>query len=253
MEHLVRDFKVKEIFFVGSTFSANREKTMELCNLIRERNLKVAWTVSTRVDTLDRELLKNMKDAGCWSIRVGIESGNEDVLKFINKKITKEQVRKTLEDCEAVGMHVKAFFMLGHLTETKESIEDTINFALSLPLADVTVQLNTPLPNTRQFELANEYGTFDSQDFSKFNFFTPVFVPKGLTAEYLEKKQKEFYRRFYLRWPTIKRHIAKLREGETRSNYLRAIPLFLYLTFLKRFKGEGRGPQWHEMSDTSSG
>lgn len=233
VELLVKDFGAKEIAFVGTTFTVNRERTQEFCDILIDRGIKVAWTVSTRADVLDKELLIKMMKAGCWDIRLGIESGNEEVLKFIGKRVSTEQVRNVAKWCEEIGMHSKGFFILGHLIETKESIEDTINFALSIPLTDMTVQLNTPLPNTPQYDLAPKYGTFRAQDFSRFDFFTPVFVPHGMTEEYLVAKQREFYRRFYLRWKTIKKHLDKI-NPVTVLNYLKALKLFLYLTIISK-------------------
>jgi radical SAM superfamily enzyme YgiQ (UPF0313 family) len=174
-----------------------------------------------------------MKTAGCWDVRLGIESGNEEVLGFIRKKVSLEQIRRVAGWCRDLGIHAKGFFILGHLVETKESIEDTINFALSIPLTDITVQLNTPLPNTPQYEIAGRYGTFKSQDFSEFDMFTPVFVPRGMTEEYLVSKQRELYRRFYLRWGTVKRHMAKM-TPLTLLNYIKALGLFIHLSAGRR-------------------
>jgi radical SAM superfamily enzyme YgiQ (UPF0313 family) len=233
IESMIERFGVREIFFVGSTFTVSRERTERFCDLLLEKNLNIAWTASTRVDVVDRALLKKMKDAGCWTVRLGIESGNDEVISFIRKGFTKERVTEVVNMCHEIGLHTKAFFIIGHLIDTKESIEDTINYALSLPLGDVTVQLNTPLPGTPQYEIAHLYGTFKDQGFSEFTFFEPVFVPKGLTTEYLVNKQKELYRRFYMKKSTIMQHLKKLKSPHARKNYLKGLGLFAYLTLTK--------------------
>jgi radical SAM superfamily enzyme YgiQ (UPF0313 family) len=230
VEHLVKDFKAREVAFVGTTFTARREQAMEFCEHLLRRNIKVAWTCSTRVDVVSEDLLKLMKRAGCWSIRFGIESGNDEILSFIKKGITKEQVRKALGICEDIGIHTKAFFIIGHPKETRETIEETIEFACSLPLTDVTVQINTPLPNTVQFAQAKKYGTIKEIDYSKYSFWDVVFVPHGLTREDLLFYHKEFYRRFFWRPITIKRQLAKVSHWATLWNYIRCLDLILYLT-----------------------
>jgi len=232
MEHLKEDFGAREIAFVGTTFTARRESTERFVDLLMEKKLGLAWTCSTRVDVLDRELLKKMKAAGCWSIRLGVESGNDEVLKFIRKGTSRELVARTVKWCDELGIHTKGFFMIGHLVDTRKTIEETIDFACSLPLTDITVQINTPLPNTQQYEEAEQYGTFRKDDFSRFSFFDVVFVPKGMTEEELLGLHRRFYNRFYWRLPTILRQIKKVANFNTFKNYLRCLDLIFYLTVM---------------------
>jgi len=235
MEHLVKDFGVREIALVGTTFTVNRERTLKFLELLRKKNLKLAWTCSTRVDSLDRDLLRLMKEAGCWSVRLGIESGNEEVLKFIRKGITREQVRDVVGWCQELGIHTKGFFMVGHLIDNAQTIRDSIDFALSLPLTDITVQINTPLPNTPQYRQAAKYGTLDEKDFSRFSFFEPVYVPNGMTQEELVALHREFYRRFYWRLSTLRLHLKKIMHLATLKNYIKAANLIFFLSFQKRW------------------
>lgn len=230
MEHLVREFGAREIAFVGTTFTARRAQAEEFCDLLLERNLKLTWTCSTRVDMVTEDLLRQMKRAGCWSIRFGVESGNQEILNFIKKGITKEQVERAVRLCDKVGIHTKAFFMIGHPKETKATIQETIDFACSLPLTDVTVQINTPLPNTPQFSQARAHGTIRDIDYSQYSFWDAVFIPHGLTREDLLFYHKEFYRRFFWRPETLRRQLKKVSHVATLMNYLRCLDLILYLT-----------------------
>jgi len=230
MEHLVKDFGAREVAFVGTTFTARRSDAEEFCHRLMERNLGLVWTCSTRVDVVTEDLLRLLKRAGCWSIRFGVESGNQDILNLIKKGITKEQVRRAVELCDRVGIHTKAFFMLAHPKETRETIQETIDFACSLPLTDVTVQINTPLPNTPQYFHARKYGTLDDVDYSRYSFFDAVFVPHGLTREEILSLHKEFYRRFYWRPQTLRRQVRKISHLATIKNYLRCLDLIFYLT-----------------------
>lgn len=234
METLVRDFGAREIFFVGTTFTVSREKTEEFLDELESRNLDLKWTCSTRVDVVDKPLLARMKKAGCWSVRFGIESGNQEVLNFIKKGITREKVRKAITTCDELGIHTKGFFMIGHLIDTPETIMESIEFARSLPLTDITVQINTPLPNTEQYNLAEQYGRMEKRDYARYTFFDPVYVPNGMSEEELVAWHRRFYREFYWRPKALWRQFRKIMNFNTFRNYIKSLDLIIYLTLKKR-------------------
>jgi radical SAM superfamily enzyme YgiQ (UPF0313 family) len=207
IEFLWDHYHVREIAFVDDTFTINPKRIVELFNILDEKNIHFPWTCMSRVNTVNRENLEFMKSHGCWHISFGIESGNEQTLRHIRKNISLKTARECLEICRNIGILTKGFFILGHPTDTLESIEQTIRLALDLPLDDIVVTLNTPLPGTDQYKTANEFGHLESRDWSVFNMWNPVFVPRGLTNEILLSKHKEFYRRFYLRPRIIVRYV----------------------------------------------
>ncbi len=237
MEHMKKDFGVREVAFAATTFTVSHKKTDLFLDELMDRRLHMAWTASTRVDVVDFEMLKKMKKAGCWSIRMGIESGNDDVLKFIQRGMTTEEVRRVVNWADEAGMQIKAFFIIGHLPDTPATIKQSIDFACSLPLDDVTVQINTPLPNTPSFKMAPQYGVLNP-DFSQYNFWRPVFVPHGMTHDELLWWHREFYKRFYWRTKTIKAHLRKkLWHWHTLINYVKTFNLFVYLAFKREQPG----------------
>jgi radical SAM superfamily enzyme YgiQ (UPF0313 family) len=139
-----------------------------------------------------------MKKAGCWQISFGIESGSQEILTLINKRVTLELIRQAVNLTNSVGIKSKGFFILGHPGETRGSMAQTIDFALELPLNDISVCLMTPFPGTELYARAAEFGVFDA-DWSNMNLLNIVFIPHGLTRSDLESAQKELIRRFYLR------------------------------------------------------
>ena len=153
----------------------------------------------SRIDTVDEDLLRFMRDHGCWHISFGIESGNEDVLRQICKRISLAETRRVIAWCAKLGIRTKGFFIVGHPGETEGTIEQTIRFALELPLDDVVATINTPIPGSPQYAEADAWGSLDQTDWSQFNYWRPVFVPKGLSREVLLARHREFYRRFYFR------------------------------------------------------
>ena len=203
---LLRRFHVREIAFADDTFTLKPRGVHEIFDLAAQRGLHFPWTCKARIDTVDEELLRYMKAHGCWHIFLGIESGDEEILQEIRKNIKLADVERIVGVCRRVGLTTKGFFMVGHPKESLETIDKTVDLAIRLKLDYVSVTLNTPMPGTYQFQHASEYGTLDESSWSAFNYWRPVFVPRGLTQEQLVAKHGEFIRRFYLRPRFILRH-----------------------------------------------
>jgi radical SAM superfamily enzyme YgiQ (UPF0313 family) len=119
-------------------------------------------------------------------------------LTVINKRVTLDQIRHGVGICREAGIRSKGFFILGHPGETRNTLRQTIDFALELPLDDISVSLMTPFPGTELYQRAAEFGAFSS-DWRNMNLLNAVFVPHGLSREDLISAQKELIRRFYLR------------------------------------------------------
>jgi len=235
MSALVKNFKAKDIAFLDSTFTPNKNRVYEITKEIKSSNLDVTWTCSVRADVLDEQLLKEMKEAGCWRVRIGIESGNNEVLGFIKKGITKYQVQRVANWAYELDLEPKAFFMIGHFSDTKKTIEETINFACSLPLKDITVQMNTPLKGAPQYQLVEKYGKIITSDLSDYTFFEPVFLPAALTYKDLHYYYTKFYLKFYLRPEIWFRHIKKIKSFADVVKYLKGtkIIFFFLISWLK--------------------
>jgi anaerobic magnesium-protoporphyrin IX monomethyl ester cyclase len=234
IENVVDAYGAREIFFLDDTFTVNKERTRGILSLLRKKNLKIRWTCMTRASDVDRELLKEMKEAGCWQISIGVESGNQKVLDFIKKGIKLEGVENVVKWSYEAGIYVKGFFMLGHPIDTPRTIDETINFAKSNPFSDVVVTITTPIPGTELYSMARRYGTLRDDDWSKFSYWKPVFVPHGLTEDYLYKKQRQFYAGFYLRPGIISRQIKKIRSISQLSGYAISIVKIIFQALFVR-------------------
>jgi radical SAM superfamily enzyme YgiQ (UPF0313 family) len=161
---------------------------------------------------------------------IGIESANEEILRIIRKDISLNRARQVIGWCSELNIKTKGFFIIGHPGETLKTIEQTIETALELPLDDVVVTLNTPLPGAEQLAEIGQYGKLDSTDWSKFNCWQCVFVPHGLDQATLLAKHREFYRRFYLRPRIIWRYLMSfLSAGGLRRflSLIRCVPFLL--------------------------
>ncbi|MFH1622844.1 MAG: radical SAM protein [Candidatus Omnitrophota bacterium] len=220
IKELVHRFGAKEIVFLDDTFVLDKRRLHKIFELLERENIRFPWTCMTRVDNLDNETLKLMADNGCWQIRFGVESGNQDVINFIRKGITLEQVRDVTNWGKKLGMKMTGFFMIGHHIDTPKTIQETIEFALSLPLTDIVATLNTPMPGTESYEKARFYGEYHKENLSFFNYWIPVFIPKGLTPEFMLKKQSELYRRFYSQPRVILQHFNNIRSPTAVRMYI---------------------------------
>jgi radical SAM superfamily enzyme YgiQ (UPF0313 family) len=198
IQHLVEHFGIREFSFEDDTFITFKKRLVAICQGIIDLGIEISWTCLGRVNSVDRETLELMQKAGCWQISFGIESGCQEILTTIHKNVTLEQIQKAVELCREVGILSKGFFIVGHPGETRETLSRTIDFALKLPLDDISVTMLTPFPGTEIYERATEFGEFDS-DWSRMNLLNTVFIPHGLTREALEQHQREMLRRFYLR------------------------------------------------------
>jgi anaerobic magnesium-protoporphyrin IX monomethyl ester cyclase len=235
IEHVVRDFGVQDIAFVDSLFCANKKRVHAICDEILRRGVKVSWTCSSRVEVVDKPLLEKMKAAGCWRTRFGVESGSDRVLDFISKGITKEKIRNAITWADEVGLRPKAFFRVGHMPDSRESILETIEFAKSIPLHDVTVQINTILPETPQEEVwkleGDKWGRIVSPSTDEKSFWEPTFVPWGMEPSEIIELHRQFYREFYFRPVTLARHLENMHSWADVRKYVAASNLFTFLFF----------------------
>ena len=199
IKFLRKKYGVREIAFVDDTFLINKKRIYKLFEILEKENIFFYWTCMSRINNTDFEFLKFLKSKGCWHISFGIESGDETILKLIKKNISLEKAKEVITWCNKLKIKTKGFFIIGHPTETIETIDKTIKLACSLKLDDIVTTINTPIPGSQQYAEAEQYGTIDKTNWAEFNYWRPVFVPNGLTKEILLRKHKEIYRRFYLR------------------------------------------------------
>jgi anaerobic magnesium-protoporphyrin IX monomethyl ester cyclase len=197
IELLMRAHGAKEIAFVDDTFTVLPRRIYQLFDITRARGLRFPWTCMSRVDTVDEELLRFMRDNGCWYIAFGIGSGDEAILKEIRRRITLADAERAIQISHRLGIRTKGFFIVGHPTESEASIDKSITFAEKLNLDQIIVTLNTPMPGSYQYEHADEFGTLDRSALASFSYRNPAFVPHGMTKELLLCKHREFLRRFY--------------------------------------------------------
>jgi len=212
---LVRDLGAAEIGVLDDSFNINRQRVLDICDLlIKEELTHVPWIMinGIRANLVDKELLGNMKQAGCIRSAFGVESGNQAILdSAIGKQLTLEQIRAAFKAAKEVGMEAIGFFIIGLPGETEETMEDTIRFAIELDPVVANFSMAMPFPGTEMSRIVKERGRLLVKDYDDFAFFEgkASFEMDGMTAELVERKWKEAYRRFYLRPSRVMRTLLK--------------------------------------------
>jgi len=217
MQENILRYGVSEFFIWADTFTVNRNYVEDLCRAVHNRNLKVSWTCNSRVDTVDKELLRIMKEAGLWMISFGLESGNDDILERMGKKISVAQSRAAVGEANRLGIKVAGHFILGLPGENEETMEQTLSLALELPLDIAQFYAAAPFPGTRLYDEALRNGWIRNEgDTPMCSQSEAVMDLPGLPAARVKSFRKYAYRRFYSRPRAIKRILSMVEPGATK-------------------------------------
>ncbi|NOQ23686.1 MAG: radical SAM protein [Candidatus Aegiribacteria sp.] len=157
LKELVRRYDIRYSGFPDDLFTSDRDFVMKICALVKEELPGLKWSCLGRVNTVDREMLLSMKDAGCDWISYGIESGCDDMLKRMRRGVTAEQCLEAIKLTESAGIHADGSFIIGMFGETRDSVGRTVEFCRQ---ADITAPMLfvTPYPGTAIFNTALEQG-----------------------------------------------------------------------------------------------
>ncbi|WP_414468338.1 B12-binding domain-containing radical SAM protein [Methanobacterium sp. ACI-7] len=199
MEHLINDHDAEMMAFMDDTFTMNRKRVEEVCTEIKERDLDFYWGCTARADTLSRKLLQKMKDSGCITLFLGIESADQQNLDGFKKNVTLERIKKTFELTRELDVRTVASAVLGMPGDTRQSIEKTIKFVKNLNPSYAVFSLATPYPGTEFYIDASKKNLIKVNDWSKYTLLSPVLETVDCSLEELKALQKKAFRDFYLR------------------------------------------------------
>jgi len=236
LEKFIHDFGIRRFEFGDESFTAKPERVINICNLIMKRNLRIKWTCITRVNHItNKEIVVAMKRAGCKMVEIGIESGDEHVLKQAHKGITLAQVEKAVTLLNEAGLESYGYFILGLPFETVQSMQKTIDFSKKLKLDYAQFAMFIPLPGSKGWDIVKEGKVLkcyakDWDDFCRYQ--TPIVgseqVPPSVLKNYYKKAMAEFYLRPYMYLKILK----KCRSLERLNMFMR-----MGVTFLNAIRG----------------
>jgi anaerobic magnesium-protoporphyrin IX monomethyl ester cyclase len=212
-------YGIREFLMYDDTFTIDRQRVIDVCNKIINEKLKIRWDVRARVNTIDEELLKKLKEAGCVRIHYGVESGTQKILDVLRKGITLRQVEDAFRLTRKVGIEILAYFMIGNPGETNSDIEETIRFAKSLKPDYVHITATVPFPATDLYKMALEQRIIASDVWLEFaksptQDFCPPLWEEKVKAQELQDYIKKAYHQFYFRPGYLIKRLFALKSFE---------------------------------------
>ena len=198
-------YHLTNIAFHADTATVNRKQMLAICEGIRHLPWKVRWICNSRVDTVDLEMLRAMKVAGCWMICFGIESGDDNVLRLNKKEATVANARQAVRWAKQAGLRVWGYFMLGLLGDSPASLQRTLLLATELPCDLVNFALAAPYPGTEWGRIAESAGWLTSARWEGYDQNVSAIVDQpGLSHQQVLAFQQKAYRTWYLSWRGVK-------------------------------------------------
>ncbi len=216
IKHLVEKYNVKEIDFQDDNFTLYADRIKKFCDLMIETGLnkKIIWKIANgvRCDKLTLPMLKHMKKAGCYMLSLGIESGNQEILNKMRKAEKLEDIKNAARWCREAGIETRGLFIFGLFGENENTMQDTIDFAKSLPLDTATFHVCIPMPKTEYWEIIKREGQLLDVGWDKYTAYSEGAFKHGeVTPELMSKMQKKAYKEFYLRPQFILRRFLRMR------------------------------------------
>lgn len=218
----VDKYGITNFLFWSDIFNIDKDWVMELCQKIIDSGLKITWSANTRADTADEEMANKMYEAGCRLVSIGVESGSQEMLDKIGKRITLDDVRLTVKIFKKAGIRIYNYFVIGLPWEDEDTVEDTIDFAIELDSDFISFYTATPLPGSKFYEYAKENNLINSDTSFSSAYFYPSVNTHHLTKERVFQLHKKAIRRFYLRPAYIIRMLSRIRSFTEFKNYFKA-------------------------------
>ncbi|MBI5057605.1 MAG: radical SAM protein [Nitrospirae bacterium] len=201
----------REIKFIDDTLAADYDRAMQIAREIKRRKLDFTWFASACVNQVDYPLLKAFKDAGCWAVLLGAESGVQRNLNTVRKGITLDQTRRAVRAAKKAGLTVYTPFLFGIPGQTFEDGLESIKFACEINPDIANFHALTPFPGTELYDNLEKYGTM-SGDLTDFTYQGAAFVPYTMTREEIAQLRQIAFKKFYSRPQFIIRRILNLRS-----------------------------------------
>lgn len=198
LKYLKERFHIRHINFYDDQFTFNRQRVEDFCELVMNSSLNMTFNCAVRADHIDLELLRMMKEAGCWMMSLGIETGDENLLSQHRQNVNLDMISEKIHTIKKAGIRVKGLLMMGLPGESEQSIKKSMDYVFSLPIDDINLAKFTPFPGSPLYKNIHELGTF-TEDWEKMDCMQFVFIPKGLTKKRLEELFIDYYRRHYSR------------------------------------------------------
>ena len=203
IENLVRDYGIRGFYICDDLVTGDRDWMMEFARQLAQKNLGLRWACQARVDRVDEDMLRLMKQAGCVQLDFGVESGSDKTLKTMKKKTSTDKARAAFTLMRRMKLRACATFILGFPGETEEDMEETYRLARAIN-ADYTVfYFLTPYPGTSIYDMALQNGWIDPARVADERFTHRQAAAPIMAIEHSPEKlvaiRRRFQNRFFVR------------------------------------------------------
>jgi anaerobic magnesium-protoporphyrin IX monomethyl ester cyclase len=238
--HLVEDLGAQEIGILDDSANIRVKRLEEMAHLLIENKLNhVPWIFvnGIRANLASKELLTLLQQAGLKRVAFGVETGDEEILATIDKKVDHDTIRQAFKNAKEINLETIAFMIIGLPGETRETMQRTIDFAVELDPIIANFSMMTPYPGTKVYEIVKRQGRFLINDWEDYVFFQQQarYEMGEMTAELVEEMYRKAYRQFYLRPSPI---IRRLKTKDFWFNLPRNVRIALN-TFLPKKEKTG--------------
>jgi len=188
LEWCIQEYGFKSFYFDDDTFNIGKPRILALAHEIKERNIGLPWAIMARADTMDREMLEAMREAGLYALKYGVESGSQELVSKACKGLNLQKVRETIRITRELGIKCHLTFMFGLPGETWETVEETIHFAREMDPDTLQFSIATPFPGSQFYQMMREQGHLMSDDFNEYDgYHRAVIRTENLSARELEE------------------------------------------------------------------
>lgn len=214
LKTVTETYGIRTFHFWNDVFTYDKRWVEALCDRIVGEGLEIEWDCQTRADLINEDVLRKMKAAGCSSVMLGVESGSNDVLGFMEKGLTTDKIRDGFRLLQKIGFETTATFTLGLPWDTRETIRETIRFAKEINPDFAMFYIATPFPGSPLWNMCLEKGIPLSKNWDNYRILPfevdiqniyPVFDTSKLSVEDL---------RLYFKTAQIEFQLGRFRKGQ---------------------------------------
>jgi anaerobic magnesium-protoporphyrin IX monomethyl ester cyclase len=225
IEECVNKYDIDNFLFWGESFTTDQKYGEAICDEIINRNIKISWSTTSRVDTLNQILLDKMKSAGCILLGLGIESYDQQVLNNARKGITLEQIDQAVQMVRKAGINSMGHFMFGLPGDTKETAARSIKYAIKkVDFAQFYCAI--PYPATELGKIAEERKWIGTRDYTQFELTRSVMGNESMSPKEIKRIRDSAYRKFYLR-PAM--FFRTLKEVDSVKSFFSVLNFFEWI------------------------
>jgi len=205
---LMERYRINGVVFNDDMFDINKKRVYSICDEIDSRGLDLIWSYSgSRINHADQDLYTRVRQSGCVSVGFGIESGNQNIINLMQRRIILNQVPSAISTAKKAGLRTMGYFMLGMLDENERTIRETIRFAKSLELDNAGFSRVVPIPGTTLYEMAIARGLIAESDFIKKDIFGGDITLTPMSAKQIDNLARQAVWEFF--WTRPGRRVPK--------------------------------------------